>query len=58
MEQSSDGTTVEREIFQGILRVAKFTQCGEKTVRRAIKADGSIKKLWKVVVLGLANPKS
>jgi group I intron endonuclease len=56
--QSSEGTTVEREIFRGILRVAKFTQCNEKTVRRAIKGDGSIMKLWKIVVLGLANPKS
>jgi hypothetical protein len=35
--------------------VANFLKCDEKTVRRAIKTDGIVKKTWIVTSLGKAN---
>ncbi len=32
--------------------VANFIGCNEKTVRRALKSNGIIRKLWHVIVLG------
>ena len=39
---------------RGLLNVAKLLNCSEKTVRRALKTDGIVKKTGIVKVLGKA----
>lgn len=49
---------VRSTIVRSIPSVADITKCNERTVRRALAADGIIKKTWTVKDLGLANSKS
>ena len=52
---SPNGNKVSNVVLRTIRVVSEFIGCGEKTVRRALKSDGIVKKTWKVETIGKAN---
>lgn len=54
-----DGSTLPGGTSSIVLRtintVADYCNCNEKTVRRAIKGNGTIKGIWLIKSIGLAN---
>jgi len=56
-----DGTTLPDGLTSidlvTINKVADYCNCNEKTVRRALKANGVIKGTFKVIIIGILNPK-